>query len=302
MKGYIGDAVMAEPSLRALTASGLHVSVSTSPAVRELFGQELSDVRFLDAPIKRDLRTTLREAQRLRRMKFDASVLVNNSFRSALIVRLAGIPVRIGFARENRDSLLTRRIVYDDHEFQANSVARLVAPLGIDIKHPRPKLNASREEALQGKTRATIGFQPGARDPWKRLPTSLSIDIARMLAERGHRLAILGGSEERDAAGPVLEALGNSAEDHVGSMSLRCLLGCMSGLAACMGADTGVMHLAVASGCPTLQIFNSERGGKWGHDYSPHRVVFAPGGDMSRLDPREIADQICGIALATSTR
>ena len=297
MKPYIGDAIMAEPALRTLAGSGCETYVSTSVSIHQLLSGHFASNRFLVAERKRSLGATIQESRKLRQYGFDAAVLVNNSFRSALTSRLAGIPVRIGFAREKRDFLLSHRVAYDDLEFQAQSIARLLTPLGLDVLDGRPRLMASREERSQVKTRATIGFQPGARDPWKRLPTALAIEVARTLLARGERLAILGGSEERAMAAPIIDALGAGGEDMVGTMALRETLACLSLLDGCFGGDTGVMHMAVAAGCPTLQIFNSDRSSKWGHDYSPHRLLKAPAGDLSKLDPAQIADAVCAVAL-----
>ena len=46
----------------------------------------------------------------LRRKRFDAAILLPNSFRAALEARLAGIPRRIGYDRDRRGFLLTDRI------------------------------------------------------------------------------------------------------------------------------------------------------------------------------------------------
>src|SRR5690606_19689918 len=48
--------------------------------------------------------------RRLRRDRFDLAVLLTNSFRSGLVARLAGIPRRLGYARDGRSWLLTDRV------------------------------------------------------------------------------------------------------------------------------------------------------------------------------------------------
>ncbi len=302
LKGYIGDAVMAEPTIRALADGGFEPFLYSSPVVHDLFVDRFEPSRRLTTSSSRSLSATMGEAAKLRRLQLSTAILVNNSFRSALTARLAGIKVRIGFSKEKRDFLLTHKVAFRSEEFQALSDARLLEPLGLDVPNPRPKLAPLDEDMKGFRTRATIGFQPGARDPWKRLPESLAVQIACSLVGRGERLAILGGPEERAQATAVLKAIGDSGEDHVGALSIRQTLGCIAHLNGCFGGDTGVMHLSAASGCSTVQIFNSDRAAKWGHDYPPNRVVNARNGDMSQLDPDQIVGEICGIRLATSLR
>jgi ADP-heptose:LPS heptosyltransferase len=62
----------------------------------------------------------------------------------------------------------------------------------------------------------------------------------------------------------------------------------MAGLRLMIGADTGAMHLAVGVGCPTVTAFGPTPADKWGHDYAPHRVIRAPGGDMAALEPETL--------------
>jgi heptosyltransferase-2 len=48
--------------------------------------------------------------RRLRRGRFDLAILLTNSFRSALVTRLAGVRRRVGYARDGRGWLLTDRL------------------------------------------------------------------------------------------------------------------------------------------------------------------------------------------------
>ncbi len=54
----------------------------------------------------------------IRNERYDAAFVLKRSLSSALLVRLAGVPRRIGFATEGRGLLLTDRVAYrqDQHE------------------------------------------------------------------------------------------------------------------------------------------------------------------------------------------
>lgn len=56
-------------------------------------------------------RSTMALAQRLRAGNFDTCVLLPNSFRWALMARMAGIPRRVGYDRDGRGLLLTDRLL-----------------------------------------------------------------------------------------------------------------------------------------------------------------------------------------------
>ena len=66
----------------------------------------------------------------------------------------------------------------------------------------------------------------------------------------------------------------------------------LAGASVAVGADTGVMHLAVAVGCPTVQAFGPTPVAKWGHAYAPHRILTAPDGCMASLTAGELLSAV----------
>ena len=109
MPNWIGDIVLATPTLRALRISlpRASISVAVRPYASEL-AQCLPDV---DHVLQIDPREGLRKAARaLRSNAFDTAILLPNSLRSALICRLAGIPRRIGYAMDARRLFLTHTL------------------------------------------------------------------------------------------------------------------------------------------------------------------------------------------------
>lgn len=113
---WVGDFVMATPTLRAIRNrfASAHITFLTEANLRELArGGDWMD-ESLEWPAK-DRRSPLRKEYRdlawdLRRRRFDWAVLLPNSMRSALIVRLAGARRRIGYDRDGRGILLTDRL------------------------------------------------------------------------------------------------------------------------------------------------------------------------------------------------
>ncbi len=113
---WVGDFVMATPTLRAVRDRfpDAHITFLMEPNLRDLVaGGDWMDacvewpVKEKRSPFHKEYRKLVRD---LRRRQIEWAVLLPNSFRSALIARLAGIKRRIGYDRDGRGFLLTDRI------------------------------------------------------------------------------------------------------------------------------------------------------------------------------------------------
>lgn len=112
--------MMATPTLRVIRNrfANAHITFLTEPNLRDLVrgGDWMNEC--IEWPLRRGrgpARTPFQKAYRdlawdLRRRRFDWAVLLPNSFRSALIARLAGAKRRIGYDRDGRGLLLTDRL------------------------------------------------------------------------------------------------------------------------------------------------------------------------------------------------
>src|SRR5579864_7869303 len=102
---------MSLPALRALRQRfpAAKISILAKPWVADLYGRE----PFCDEMIPyaaRGFGSRWRAAQELKPRQFDCAILLQNAFEAAVIAFLAGIPERIGYARDGRSALLTRAI------------------------------------------------------------------------------------------------------------------------------------------------------------------------------------------------
>jgi heptosyltransferase-2 len=111
MPSWLGDVVMSTPALRLLRDSlpGSFIGGLVRPGLDELIaGSGLLDEVHVDRA--RGVMGPKLVASRIRPRRYDAALLLANSFSSALITRLAFIPRRIGYDRDGRGLLLTDRI------------------------------------------------------------------------------------------------------------------------------------------------------------------------------------------------
>lgn len=114
---WVGDAVMATPTLRALRSRypSAKITYLMRRYVKPIYaGMPWAD-RLISHRTERSARglgkaSTVALASRLRKARFDLAILLPNSFRSAMICRLAGIDRIVGYDRDGRHFLLSDRI------------------------------------------------------------------------------------------------------------------------------------------------------------------------------------------------
>ncbi len=103
-----------------------------------------------------------------------------------------------------------------------------------------------------------VGLGPTANWPAKMWPAERFVALAAGLAGRlpGVRFAVFGGPgvAERAAAARVIAEL-SGAVDLVGMLTLPQAAACLERCVLFVGNDSGLMHLAAASGTPTLGLF-----------------------------------------------
>jgi len=283
---FLGDAVMACPLIDAAVAAYEHVTVSCGPIVRQVLDDRADRVHFLEGGKISGVAPVLRTARQLRNQDFHVAFIVNRSFRSALAVRLAGIPIRVGHSTEGRGFLLTHRVRYDALRPESECQLDLIANLGLPRVDPRPSLSVhpGEVEAIGALIKGIqIGVQPGARYPEKQIPLPVLAEIVNRLVASGHSVALFGGPDEEPYVDRFQSLLQSSLPSFVGKLAIRESMAAMARLNLMIGSDTGLMHLAAAVGCPTVTVFGPNPAQKWGHNHPPHQVLEAPRGSMVRL-------------------
>jgi heptosyltransferase II len=278
---------MAEPLVSTLANEYSHVDVFALPPVQQVLGHLDGKVSFIHMEKMKSLRDTMNQARKIRIKGYDVAFLVNRSFRSAILARIAKIPIRVGHGTEGRSFLLTKSVPYDESDFEAKSYSDLAAAMEAKVARVEPLLRVSEAEKANGillAQGATVAIQPGARYDYKRVPTVHLIAVGRELQARGHKLLLIGGPEEVPAGEALVAGLDQPVVNQIGETTIRQTISALSTVKAAVGSDTGVMHLAAGLGIPTVTAFGPTPAIKWGHHYAPHQVLQAPNGDLEQLD------------------
>ncbi len=272
MPNWIGDAVMALPVLGSLASSGpgIEVWAAGEPWVGDLLSPELGVRGFLPLPQPRGFKRLKAAAGELKTRRFDAGLLLTNSFGTALLFRLAGIPERWGYVRDRRGPLLTRRVRVNNSletRHQRDYYLDLLAPLGFTFSFNgsglkvTPEETAAAERTLDGaghdRSRPLVILNPGAAyGPAKRWPADRFATLGRLFQSRaGADILIVGSAGERDIADAVAAGLERPALNLAGRTSLRELVSLIGLGRLVVTNDTGPMHIADALAAPILAIF-----------------------------------------------
>ena len=126
---WVGDAIMSEPFVRALQESGDEVTVAAMPWVASVCEAFASAHAVITLPLQRSgLQWSARRAVAKEWSdRFDAAWVLPNSFKSALLPRLAGIPQRHGYHGESRWPLLNRHLPNPDRALRPPMVTHYLA-------------------------------------------------------------------------------------------------------------------------------------------------------------------------------
>jgi hypothetical protein len=114
---WVGDAVMATPTLAALRQlyPQAHIAYLMRRYVKDLYGGMPWADQFITYRTGKTKSKTgkgmFELAARLRSAKFDLAVLLPNSFKSALVCKMANISRILGYDRDGRGFLLTDRLL-----------------------------------------------------------------------------------------------------------------------------------------------------------------------------------------------
>jgi len=158
----------------------------------------------------------------------------------------------------------SRRVFRAPKGGAGHRVEQLRAGLGWpDLPEPRLWISETdREQAaniLYGRAGPLLALCPTANWPPKAWPADRFVELMRAILPEA-RVIVAGGPGERDLALPVLDAIPPERRiDLVGTAPLMTLAACLARADLVVANDSGLMHLAAASGAPTLGLFGPSR-------------------------------------------
>jgi len=275
---WVGDSVMTVPALRALRRllPDAQITLAIRPSAKGVF----SEVDFVDEVLVYDRRNAfsiVSQIREWRRRHFDLAVLFQNAFEAALIPFLAGVPVRLGYATESRQPLLTHPIPLPDwrsskHEVfyylylitaleQLLSGTSTICEVDPDISLPiSESRQAEATELLRSfgvnAEQSVVAICPGSiNSRAKRWPAESYAALADRLLEEQRQVLLIGSRDEIDVTNEVTSRMRNQPIVLTGKTTLDQITAVLSKVDLVVTNDTGPAHIAAALGCPTIVIF-----------------------------------------------
>ena len=265
---WIGDAVMTEPLLRVLAQRGESLSVAAMPWVAPIYRAMSCVGEVIELPFPRGgLHLSARRALAKQwQDRFARAYVCPNSFKSALLPWLAGIPERRGYLGESRFGLLNQRISNPSKHSRGSMVAHYLALARADTDSKlQPKLDLPLEVLKHSllsfdlKLGAYVVLAPGAEyGEAKRWPAAYFADIA---ARTEVPVVLLGSAKEAALCEDIAERINQErpklARSLAGLTDLTQAMALIASSQAMLSNDSGLMHVAAALGVPQVAVFGS---------------------------------------------
>src|SRR5678815_2382403 len=275
---WVGDSVMTVPALRALRSvlPDAHITLVIRPGTKGIF----SEADFIDDVLVYDRKGVLSVFGQMRewkRREFELAVLFQNAFEAALIPFLAGVPLRLGYATESRQALLTHPLPLPDwrsskHEvfyylylvtaleqmlFGRSDVCESEPNASIQISESR-KAEAAELLRAYGVNEAepVVAICPGSiNSRAKRWPAERFAALADQLIESRRKVLLIGSKDEIDVSDEVVRHMRNQPVVLTGQTSLDQIITVLDRADLIVTNDTGPAHIGAALGRPTIVIF-----------------------------------------------
>lgn len=266
---WVGDTVLSLPAVAAVRTRwpAARITILARPWVADIyrFGHLADEIiLYRKCSGLAALRERFRVAGELRRRQFDCALLLQNAFDAALLAWLAGIPVRIGYARDARRLLLTRPVAVPRRgEIPAHEsfyYLELLRRIGwLDRLPERPE---ARLDGIRHEPQALVGVSPGAAfgSAKRWLPERFAQAAAALAARLDAAVEVFGSAGERPLCEQVAEgvrAQGVAVTNHAGQTTLEEFIRRAARCRLFLTNDSGAMHVAAALGVPTVAVFGS---------------------------------------------
>jgi heptosyltransferase-2 len=287
---WVGDAVMATPTLRAIRElfPDSQISYLLRRYVKPIYtgmpwADKLITFRTGKTKAKAGKGQFFELAARLRARKFDLAVILPNSFKSALVCKMAGIDRIIGYDRDGRGFLLSDKLlpVKDKGKFLPTPIVKYYLGLAhyLGSKHRELKLelfvtSSEKREAQHVLERAGLsadisrpgasglpplillnpGAQYGAAKCW--LPEYFAQLSDRLVDELGATILLSSAPRER----AIIDAINSHSRRATIDLSRAgCTLGALKEIIRrcdlMVTNDTGPRHIAAAFDVPVVTVF-----------------------------------------------
>ena len=286
---YIGDVLLATPTVRAIKAarSDVRVTMMVNRGTEDVLSKnpDLDEIVVLD---KGSLAAQWRLIAGLRRRRFDTVIDLTDGDRSAFLSWISGAPVRIGFNDEHRWRGRCYTEVVQPVPGVRHRIDRdleVLKPMSIQAGSNDPRLWLTPEEENSADqlldqlgvqpSQSMVILQPGARYWFKAWPPERFAELADRLTAQYDCQVLIGGSDQDiDLAQQIRQMAKSSPIIMAGRTTIKQFAAIAKKSALFVGSDSGAMHIASAVGTPVVALFGPSNPAEWGPRGGPVEVLY----------------------------
>ncbi len=282
MPTWVGDAVMATPTLRALRTGFADANLIgvMRPVIRDL----LTGTAYFDESVAFSKQRTAGLPSRwglvgeLRRAKLDAMVLLTNSMWTAAVSKMAGIGRLVGYDRDARGWLLTDKVAMPQLAGAKQPplmpaidyYLKIAVHIGCSASDRRVQLAVTAAEASLGESLwQQVGFDAerptvvinsnSATEPARLWPAEKVKALAYQIADQQSMQVLLHcGPAERELANALVAEVNHPLVASMG-MAQQLPIGLTKAVLAkadaVVSTDSGPRHIAVALNRSVISLF-----------------------------------------------
>lgn len=309
---HIGDSLLLTPTVRAVKEAYPEAQIDVLVrAGTEGILKGCSDIRkiYITASPEKSKRSVwsfvdaIRLQAEVRSERYDVAVDLGNNDRGRTIVGLSGAKMRCANSYLYPIKWLWRQLLTDIGCSDWSVIHRVQADFlnvkdFIDLPQQEPgplifeKSCTSRPPISLVPGKPLVVFHPVTRWQRKRWTDAHWISLGKALIAQNYQLIIsVGPDPEEIAQGERLtQGIGPECLSTAGKLHWRHLAWLLYEARVFVGVDTAAMHLAAATGCPTVALFGPDSNvGNWGPWKTPSQVVRFKSDEISALHEVESA-------------
>lgn len=275
----IGNFLMHTPFIEVLKKSHPDVKITAwvAPRGAQLLAKTNPYIdKVIATPIRRPFFLNVGLFTRLASQKFETSIMLSPGqlWKGSAYMFLAGIPQRIGHTYSHLNNhhssfLLTDTINETESIHDIDQNLNLLALINVPVpdKPAQYHLNIPPQYVSKGRhilkklsipsTKTIMGIHPGsaAGFTWKRWPTDSFIRVTKhLIAKHNVYILIFGGPDEMSLKKVIRNRIGKKNSSIVNT-NLIDTAAVMQHCSVFLSNDSGLMHLAAASGVKTFGLF-----------------------------------------------
>lgn len=269
---WIGDMVMAQSLFKLLKLVHPHATIDVlAPAWTFSLLSAMPEVsEAIEMPLKHGefkLATRYQIGKKLGDKKYDLAIVLQNSFKSALLPFFARIPQRRGWLGECRYILLNdaRRLDKKRYPLMIEQFMALALPANAALPtvYPYPEFSISEEmkkaavlKFALATERPILALGAGAAfGPAKRWPAEYFAELAKQKMAEGWDVWLFGAAGDKPIIDTIQQITENRCKDISGKTELSETLALLAAVSGVVTNDSGLMHMAAALKKPVIVIY-----------------------------------------------